>query len=150
MSDFPDPAGRCLVVTFPGIHPATTLLGMLFFPERRPGLQEVHEKLCGLEGCAAMTARGKNKYDAFSRLHQAITMYDTQAGERPTFACLTRDMFERLLGHPRPMFQLHCADRSVGGHFSDESREADDRSDILTAHRHAVDLGRYVEILALY
>src|SRR5262245_38098957 len=58
-----DPALGCRVVARTRVDPTAAGRGLLFFPERRPGLQIIHYKLAGFEGGAAVRARDRDEHN---------------------------------------------------------------------------------------
>src|SRR5262245_46584886 len=69
------PAGARDFVADIGLHPAATLRAALALPERRAGLEIIHEKLCGAEGCFAMLRCGQHQHDVVAGLEGAVAMH---------------------------------------------------------------------------
>src|SRR5690606_24254391 len=59
------------VVGLAGIDPARALGRFLALPERRAGLEEVHDELAGGEGLAAMRAGHCHEHDLLARFETA-------------------------------------------------------------------------------
>src|SRR5688572_17041556 len=79
---------------------------VLALPERRPGLQEIHQESGGLEGSAAMLGGGRDEDDVLAGGDPAEAMEDGDALQRPAALGLGDDALDLGLDHARIVLQL--------------------------------------------
>src|SRR3546814_5890167 len=68
------PACRGLVVAVAGVDPLGAFAGLFELPERRLGLQPVHEECAGLEGGLAVRRSGGDHDDPVAGLEAAVAV----------------------------------------------------------------------------
>src|ERR1700750_2374668 len=77
------PARGGCVVMVAGFYPALAFLALLALPERRAGLEIVHQEFRRLEGRLPVRRRGHHQHDVFARSDAAEAVDDGQALQRP-------------------------------------------------------------------
>jgi hypothetical protein len=74
---------------------------MLAFPERRIGLQEIHDEMRARKGCFAMAARCEHKNDLRPDGQHTITVDDAHGLQRPASLRLGDDPLDLGFRHAR-------------------------------------------------
>ncbi len=118
-------------------------------PERRAGLEVVHQELGGGESILPVGGGGDDEDDVFARLEPAIAVDHGDAEQRPAplgRLHVTRDLG---LGHARVVLERHGRERSAALVAAADPGEGDDRADIAAAAAQLCRLARGVERLAL-
>src|SRR6185369_17505664 len=125
----PPAPGRRVVGRF-RVHPgrATGLVDLL--PERRAGLEEVHEELGRRESRLPMRGGGDHQHDVLARGNAAMPMDDGDAHQRPAFAGLGDVPFDLRFRHARIMLEREGGDRLAMLSSAADAGEGDDRADI--------------------
>src|SRR5439155_25977130 len=101
------PALRGLVVGGSRFDPARSLRSFFFLPERRAGLEVVHDEFAGREGLAAMGAGDHYEHDLIGGFQLADAVNHEHFHHVPAGFRFGDDLFERLLGHAGIVLQRH-------------------------------------------
>src|SRR5262249_6850290 len=121
--------GRGIVNRF-GIDPRGALRSLDFLPERRPGLEIIHQKFGGREGIAAMGGSRDDKDDVVTRQKATMTMNNGGPKQRPSRLSLGYMAGDLRLGHTGIVFEHHGGDRRPSLVPPADSRESYDGADI--------------------
>src|SRR5260221_14455322 len=89
------PALRGRVVAFPRLDPARAFGRVLALPERRAGLQVIHDEFASGESIAAVRARHADQHDAIAGLERADAMDHEGVDEVPARMGLGADILQR-------------------------------------------------------
>src|SRR5712671_105708 len=140
--------GRGIVDRF-GIDPRGAIRTLHLLPERRPGLEIIHQEFGGGEGVAAMRGGRDDKDDVVAWQKPTMTMNDGGADERPSRLCLGHMAGDLRLGHAGIVFEHHGGDRRAGLVAPADSRESDDGADVGASPREQCGFRSDVEVRAL-
>ena len=93
------------------VHPTCAFGCAFFFPERRLGLQVVHQKFAGLESRSPVCGAHRHQHNLFQRLQQAHAVNDAHAAQiGKTASGFLHHRLDAALGHAGVVFQFHRAD----------------------------------------
>src|SRR6185369_3777806 len=104
------PALRGGVVAFASVDPAAAPGRVFLLPERRPGLEVVHDELARLERLAPVRARDAHQHDAVARNQRAHAVDHERVEELPARMGLRADVLEGALGHAGIVLERHALD----------------------------------------
>src|SRR5262249_61613115 len=135
------PALRGLVIRRPRLDPARALRRLLLLPERRAGLEVVHDELARGKGLAAVRAGDDDQHDLVGRLELADAVDDEHVHHLPALLRLVDDFRDRLLGHARVVLEGHRAHGRAVVRVAAYADEARDRADLGVAPPQRGDLG---------
>ncbi len=127
------------------LDPVGTPGALFLLPERRAGLQIVHQKFRRRESGLAMRRRGRDQHDIVARNQPPIAVDHRDAEQRPARARFLDMALDLGLRHAGIVFQRHRHDAVVAA----DAGEGRDRADVGAPVRQPRDLGADVEILAL-
>src|SRR5262249_47506188 len=119
------------------------------FPERRTGLEVIHEKLGGGERVLPVGGSGDDEDDVFARLEPAIAVDDGDAEERPAPLGRLHVARDLGLGHAWVMLKRHGRERGTALVAAADAGEGDHGADIAAAVAELCRLAGGVERLAL-
>src|SRR5471032_1777175 len=95
------------MITVPSFHPAWPLRRGFLLPERRPGLEVVHDEITGLKRGLAMSTGNPDEHDGLTRLKRPYPMQHLKPEQRPALSGLGSDLLQGLFGHAGIMLQEH-------------------------------------------
>src|SRR5262249_41973226 len=131
------------------LDPALAAGAFHLLPERRAGLEIVHQKLGSREGVAAMRRRRDDEHDVLARRDPSIAVDHRDAEQRPApfgFFHVPCDLGFR---HARIVFENQRRDGIAGLRSPAQAGERDHRADVAAPASERRGLGGDVEILAL-
>jgi hypothetical protein len=132
-----------------GIHPGFSASALDLLPERRAGLEIVHEELRGREGVLAMGRRGDDK-DYFVPWAQTTeAMNHAHTSQRPSLFGFLHMAGHLSLRHFWVVLERHGKKRRASLLSPANPGEGDDRADIGAPARKPGHLARCIERLAL-
>src|SRR5437016_10538579 len=120
---------------------------MALLPERRLGLQIIHEEGRRRESLAAMLARGDDENDRFARPDQSMPVHGEGAFERPAGGRLKGCAVDFGLRHSGIMFDFER--REDAALVAAKPRKTYQRADIGASLRQPGDFGRNIETFLL-
>src|SRR5262245_21223772 len=118
-------------------------------PERRAGLEVVHQELGGGESLLPMGGGGNDEDNVFARLQPAIAVDDGDAEERPAPLGRLHVARDLGLGHARVVLERHGRERGSALVAAADAGEGDHGADIAAAMAELCRLAGGVEWLAL-
>src|SRR6516225_9817283 len=118
-------------------------------PDRRAGLEVVHQELGGGETVLPVGGGGDDEDDVFARLEPAIAVDHGDAQEWPAPLGRLHVARDLGLGHARVMLERHSRERRAALVAAADAGEGDDGADIAAAAAQLRRLVRGVERLAL-
>jgi hypothetical protein len=89
------PARQRGLVLVPGLDPVGAVRGHFLLPERRAGLQVVHQELGRGKGVGAVRRGGGDHHDRLARSHRAVAVQDHRIAQTPAVAGLGLDRGQR-------------------------------------------------------
>src|SRR5260221_1894270 len=143
------PALRGFVVGSSRLDPARALRGFFLFPERRAGLEIIHDELASGKGFAAVRSGDDDEHDLVGGLQLADAVNHEHFHYVPAGLRLGDDFFEGLLGHAGIVFESHLRHRGAVVGVAAYPDKARHRADLRVAASERRDLGARVEVLRL-
>ena len=126
--------------------PTGAFFAFLALPERRVGLEVVHQEFRGLEGRLPVRRSGHDQHDVLAWYDAAEAMNDGQALQRPARQRLIGVAADFRFRHARVVLERQRGDRFAIVVATADAAEGDDRADIGTALAQRGDFLRDVEI----
>lgn len=156
--DYPDngliwpgycPARFGFVVSFFCGNPVANcaICQMFTLPERRTGLEEIHDEGCCLECSLPVAGRGCHQNDRLADGNHAVAMNDDKAAKGPARCCLGSDTADLGFRHARIMLQFQCCKPST--FITAQTCKTDNSANIGAPLAETGCLGCRVECLAL-
>src|SRR6185436_13988604 len=143
------PARGGFVVACPRLHPACAFRGLFLLPERRTGLEVVHDEFAGIEGVAAMPARDDHEHDPVGRHELADAMDHRAIDHVPARPGFLDDLGDRALGHSGIVLERHRTHGCVFVDIAHKPHERRDCADLCVSAGDRLDLGAAIEVFAL-
>src|SRR5690625_2341243 len=96
----PGPALGGPAIPRPGLHPVLARCGDFLLPQRRPGLEVIHDEFTGCQGVAAMAAGGADQDDGLAGLQPTDAMDDPDPHQGPEPPGTAQNGLQGPLAHP--------------------------------------------------
>ena len=143
------PARGCSIVAGISLDPAAPSRPALALPERRAGLEIVHQEFRGAEGRLAVLRGGDDQHDIVARAKRPVPMHDEAGLQWPAGGGLRLDALKFCFRHAGIVLELHLLDGVAAGVIAHGAHEGDDGADVAPPSLQLCDLGADVEVVML-